>query len=49
MNEKWERRERKKENARKMRVHGAGLRKIWQAIVERANRLSPPGKDKPRP
>lgn len=47
MGEKWERRERKKENARKMRVHGAGLRGIWKAIVERANKPKEPGQDKP--
>ena len=39
MSEKWERREHKKDNAREMRVHGAGLRNVWQAIVERSRTL----------
>lgn len=40
MDHKWERRDRKKRNARKMQVDGAGIRGVWRQIVEKAKKLS---------
>ncbi len=40
MDNKWERRDRKKRNARKMKVDGAGIRGVWRQIVEKAKKLS---------
>ncbi len=40
MDSKWERRDRKKRNAKKMKMDGAGIRGVWRGIVERAKKLS---------
>jgi hypothetical protein len=49
MDARWERRERKRRNARKMRVHGAGIREVWRQIVERAQKKRGPLRQEDKP